>query len=78
MDVIEAIYQRKSIRAFKPDAVPQKLLKEIMELGLRSPSWANTQPWEFSIVSGKELEEIRQVTLPNSLSTHLYSLPTGS
>jgi nitroreductase len=60
MEIVEAIHQRKSIRAFKPDAVPQKILREIMELALRAPSWANTQPWEFAIVSGRKLEEIRQ------------------
>ena len=31
-----------------------------MELALRAPSWANTQPWEFAIVGGKKLQEIRQ------------------
>jgi len=60
MDIVEAIVQRKSIRAFKPDAVPQQILKEIMELALRAPSWANTQPWEFAIVGGVKLEEIKR------------------
>ena len=60
MEIVEAIHHRKSIRAFKPDSVPQEILKEIMELALRAPSWANTQPWEFAVVSGRKLEEIRQ------------------
>ncbi len=61
MDIVEAINKRKSIRAFKPDPVPRLILKEIMELALRAPSWANTQPWEFTIVAGSKLEEIRQI-----------------
>jgi nitroreductase len=60
MEIVEAIHRRKSIRAFKPNPVPQEILKEIMELALRAPSWANTQPWEFAVVSGTKLEEIRQ------------------
>jgi nitroreductase len=60
MEIVEAIKQRKSIRAFKSDLVTKEILKEIMELALRAPSWANTQPWEFAIVTGKKLEEIRQ------------------
>jgi nitroreductase len=60
MDIVEAVNHRRSIRAFKPDAVPRDILKRIMELALRAPSWANTQPWEFAIVSGRELEEIRR------------------
>jgi len=60
MDIVEAINQRKSIRAFESDPVPKEILKEIMELALRAPSYDNTQPWEFAIVTGKKLEEIRQ------------------
>jgi len=60
MDIVEAVNQRKSIRAFKADPVPKETLKKIMELALRAPSWANTQPWEFAIVTGKKLDEIRQ------------------
>ncbi|MBM4463778.1 MAG: hypothetical protein FJ012_10725 [Chloroflexi bacterium] len=63
MDIVEAIYQRKSIRAFKPDPVPQSILREIMEGAVRAPSWANTQPWEFVVVAGNKLEELRKVFL---------------
>jgi nitroreductase len=60
MDIVEAINQRKSIRAFKSGPVSKEVLKEIMGLALRAPSWGDTQPWEFAIVTGKKLEEIRQ------------------
>ncbi|OGN94625.1 MAG: hypothetical protein A2Y89_05300 [Chloroflexi bacterium RBG_13_51_18] len=59
MDVIEAIKQRKSIRAFKPDPVKLDLLKKIIEQALRAPSWANTQPWEFAVATGKKLKAIQ-------------------
>ena len=59
MDISEAIYRRQSIRAFKSDPVPRDILKQILEESLRAPSWANTQPWEFAIATGKPLEEIR-------------------
>ena len=60
MDTAAAVNKRKSIRAFKPDPVPRKILREIMELALRAPSWANTQPWELAIASGSKLEEIKK------------------
>src|SRR4030042_1404343 len=59
MDVITAIKERKSIRAFKSDPVKQDLLKKIIEQSLRAPSWANTQPWEFAVVTGKKLKAIQ-------------------
>ncbi len=58
MDVIEAIKERKSIRAFKSDPVKLDLLKKIIEQALRAPSWANTQPWEFAVATGKKLKAI--------------------
>lgn len=60
MDLEKAIKERKSIRAFKPDQVPLDLLKKIIEQAQRAPSWANTQPWEFAVVSGKKLKNIQE------------------
>ena len=60
MIVAEAIRERKSIRAFKPDPVSRDMLCQIIEQALRAPSWANTQPWEFAIVTGKQLKEIQE------------------
>src|SRR4030042_6632871 len=60
MDIVEAINQRKSIRAFKADPVSKEILREIMGLALRAPSWGNTQPWDFAMATGKKLEEVRQ------------------
>lgn len=60
MELKEAINLRRSVRAFKPDPVPRKMIEEIMELALRAPSWGNSQPWQFAIVTGAKLDEIRQ------------------
>jgi nitroreductase len=59
MDVIDAIKERKSIRAFKSTPVKLDLLKEIIKQAQRAPSWANTQPWEFAIVTGEKLKAIQ-------------------
>ena len=60
MDLVQTIKERKSIRAFKPDQVPLDLLKKILEQAMRAPSWANTQPWEFAIVTGRQLKKIQE------------------
>ncbi len=59
MDLVEVINKRQSVRAFKPDPVPASAIKQILEQALRAPSWANTQPWEFVVVTGSKLEEIK-------------------
>jgi nitroreductase len=69
MEISEAVHQRKSIRAFKPVPVARKILRKILEESLRAPSWANTQPWEFAIATGKPLEAIRKQFLDNSFAS---------
>jgi len=60
VDVLEVIRARQSIRAFKPDPVPQGVLKEIMERSIWAPSWGNTQPWDFYVATGSKLAEIQR------------------
>ena len=59
MDLIEAIQQRKSIRAFTDKPVPKETIMEILNIACRAPSAMNTQPWEFIVVTGEKLKRIR-------------------
>jgi nitroreductase len=59
MSYDEVVLGRRSIRGFKPDPVPMELLKEILTLAMRSPSSMNTQPWNFTVVTGEPLDRIR-------------------
>jgi nitroreductase len=54
MELIEAISERKSIRAFKPDPVPREKVEEILNVVTNAPSAINLQPWEFLVVMGEE------------------------
>jgi nitroreductase len=60
MTVREALFARHSFRAFLPKPVEKEKLRSILEAAQRSPSWANSQPWEIFVVSGAALEKIRQ------------------
>lgn len=60
MELEQAILSRRSIRAFRPDPVPSRILKEILELARWTPSFGNTQPWEFTVAGGEPLEELRR------------------
>jgi nitroreductase len=59
MNIIEAIYSRRSIRSFKPDPVPRGVLEQLVDASRWSPSGSNTQPWEFAILGGKVLDEVK-------------------
>ena len=60
MDVIEAVKKRKSIRGYKPDPVSKQILEQILELAGRAPSAMNTQPWEFTVLTGDVLDNVRR------------------
>ena len=46
----EAIRQRRSIRKFKPDPVPDECIAELLESARLAPSGCNAQPWRFKVV----------------------------
>ena len=60
MDILQAVKTRRSIRQFKPDAVPESLIREILEAARWTPSWGNTQPWEIVVVTGEKLESFKK------------------
>lgn len=57
MELQEAILKRRSVRKFTEDAVTDEELRQIFESVRWSPSWANTQAWEFIVVRDKTLIE---------------------
>jgi nitroreductase len=59
MDIREVVKERRSIRRFKSDPVPESLVREILDEGRWSPSWGNTQPWEFYVITGVPLAKFK-------------------
>jgi len=51
MDIFEAIKERRSIRRYRTDAVPQELLQQVLEAARVAPSAANRQAWKFVVVT---------------------------
>jgi len=58
MHVAEAIASRRSVRAFKPDAVPRAVVEEILTLASRAPSGGNLQPWRVYALLGEARDEL--------------------
>ena len=55
MEVWESIETRRSIRAYRPDPIPDDVLRRILEAGRLSPSAVNRQPWHFVIVRDENM-----------------------
>jgi len=56
--VEEAILSRRSLRAFRPDAVPRETVQRILALASRAPSGTNIQPWRVTVVAGTVRERL--------------------
>lgn len=60
MSLIDAIKQRRSVRGYKDQLIPQQDLDEIFQLAQLSPSNCNTQPWRVLLARGQQCNDIRQ------------------
>jgi nitroreductase len=54
MEVFQAIKTRRSIRRYKPDAIPEEELNAVLEAARWAPSWANTQCRRFIVVKNSD------------------------
>lgn len=55
MDVLQAVSNRRSHRAYRKDQLPGDVLSSILKAGLEAPSATNRQPWHFSVVQDPAL-----------------------
>ena len=72
MELLEAIKKRKSIRAFKPDPIPKKVLVELLDVARWSPSSGNTQPWEFFVLTGNVLDKYNHFLIEKVSSGEIW------
>jgi len=87
--LLDLIKKRRSIRRFKPDAIPDGYIDKMLEAARWAMSGANAQPWEFIVVRNeatrkkiidswfeptKEAYIIEQTRLPELRHHHLREL----
>lgn len=58
LDVLDAIYLRRSIREFKDEKIPVEILEIILNAARFAPSPENSQQWRFIISRDSELKKI--------------------
>ena len=66
MDFHDVLRSRQSIRKYRPDPVPEDILHRLFEAFQLAPSWANVQPWELVVITGIEMKNRLQATVPKS------------
>jgi nitroreductase len=61
MEALEAIRKRRSVRKFTGEIISREDLEKIVDAGRLAASGSNRQPWEFIVVTDKEM--INQLTV---------------
>lgn len=73
MPVIKQIHNHRSIRKYKPDPIPDPLLQELLEAGIRSSSSGNMQA--FSIIVTKDAEIRSKLLVPHLNQSMVVDAP---
>jgi len=66
MDIYKTLQERRSVRKFMGDPVPQDKLERILDAGRLAPSWSNKQCWRFIVVKDPERKEKLAESMPES------------
>ena len=62
--VEKVIMERRSIRNFKKEPVPDNLIRRVLEAGRFAPTAGNAQPWKFIVVKDPVLiSEMERATI---------------
>ena len=73
MDVLEAIKERRSVRAYTDEEVSEEDVERLIEAARWAPSAGNIQPWAFVVV--KEVETKRKLSYATLNQTFIQKAP---
>jgi nitroreductase len=75
MNFNEILQNRRSIRNFQNKAIPVELLQDLIQDSILAPSAGNEQPWEFIVVTNREMIDKISVESKNNLLARIASNP---
>lgn len=59
MDIMDAIFDRRSIRKFTDEPVADHEVETLLRAAMAAPSAGNQQPWQFVVLRGRQrLEQV--------------------
>lgn len=73
MDTFDCIRTRSAVRSFRPDPVPDEVVKKILEAGRQAHSQRNRQPWRFIVI--RDRDTLRRVGSLASTGPYIAEAP---
>ncbi len=65
MNVKKAIYERKSIRLYTGEKIPNEHIMEIINCGKKAPSGKNLKPWKFIVLDDDRIRKLGETSRGN-------------
>jgi nitroreductase len=72
---MQEIVNRRSIRSYRADAVTEEQIERILRAAMAAPSAGNQQPWEFIVVTDRNL--LDKITKVHPYSKMLLEAPAA-
>jgi len=70
MELKEAIYTRRSIRAYQSKPIDRATIEQLIDAAVQAPTAMNTQPWSFAVIQDAAIMK----DLSDRTKAHLLSL----
>ncbi len=70
MDIKEAIYTRRSIRAYENKPVDPGLVRQVIEAAVQAPCGMGIEPWKFAVIQDREI----LADLSSRTKTHMLGM----
>jgi len=66
---LEVFKKRRSVRKFKPDAVPDADITHILDAARLAPTSGNQQPWKFLVIRNRaKIEQMKEACVQRALA----------
>lgn len=75
MDVTQAIRVKRAVREFRPESLPEAVVRTILEAGRRAQSSKNSQPWSFVVV--RQRRRLEALAGTGTYAAHLAGAAMG-
>lgn len=72
--VMEALLNRRSIRAFEEKPIPREEIEQIVEAGRYAPSGMGRQTWKFTVVVNREKIQKLAAAIEKVLGRENYNM----
>ncbi len=71
---LEFVKTRRTIRAIKPDSIPDDVVAKLIEAARWAPSGFNMQPWEFVVVKDLALRTAIKEVVDNYRANDFFAM----